>query len=42
MTVAKTSVSGLLDAIAAVVGQDGSSGGYRRPVFSAAELELRE
>jgi N-carbamoyl-L-amino-acid hydrolase len=36
-----TSVSGLLDAISHV-GTDGSGGGYRRPVFSTAEMELRE
>lgn len=40
-TAAGATVSSLLDAIEPL-GRDGATGGYRRPVFSAAELELRE
>lgn len=36
----RSTVSGLLDAIH-TVGRDTSSGGYRRPIFSDAELDLR-
>ncbi|MDR2378190.1 MAG: allantoate amidohydrolase, partial [Bifidobacteriaceae bacterium] len=40
-TAGAATVSGLLDAIADI-GRDARSGGYRRPVYSAAERELRE
>jgi N-carbamoyl-L-amino-acid hydrolase len=41
MSSSTVTVSGLLDTIAPV-GRDGTTGGYRRPVFSHPELELRE